>query len=103
MIRKPRNPKYTIRAYYIENDKQTLFYCKENKRRNITDELGTSMPLSNGERVLETDSPIVFKMNQNVKIGNETLFVQDSNGNVDDKYLNSMRGNPRYIQTVLVR
>lgn len=103
MIRKPRNPKYTIRAYYIQNDKQTLFYCKENKLRNITDELGASIPLSNGERVLETDSLIVFKMNQHVKIGNEMLLVQDSNGNVDDKDLNAMRGKPSYIQTVLVR
>ncbi len=103
MIRKPRNPRYTLKAYYIENDKETLFYCKENKIRNITNEMGASMPMSNGERMLETDSPIVFKMNQRVKIGNETLFVQDSNGNVDANDLNSLRGNPDYIQTVLVK
>ena len=65
--------------------------------------MGASLPLSNGERMLETDSPIVFKMNQNVRIGNEVLLVQNSNGLVDHNDLNSMRGKPDYIQTILVR
>jgi len=102
-MRKPRNPKYTLKAYYIHNDIITVFWCKENKIRNITNEMGASMPMSNGERVFETDSPITFEMNQTVKIGNEELYVQSSNGNIDPSDLNSMRGNPKYIQTILVR
>ena len=103
MIRKPRNPLYRLKAYYIENDTTKLFWCKENKIRNMTNEMGASMPMSNGERMLETDSPIVFKVNQGVKIGNETLLVQSTNGTIDPKDLNSMRGNPKYIQTILVK
>mgnify|MGYP000744847288 CR=1 FL=1 len=103
MKRKPRNPKYTIKAYYINDDRQTAFWCKENKIRNITNEMGASMPMSNGERILETDSDIQFKPNKKVKIGGEILLVQSSNGIVDDKDLNSMRGNPDYIQTVLIK
>ena len=102
-MRLPRNNKYTVKAYYIENDISTVFYCIENKLRNITNEMGASMALSNGERVLETDSPIEFKINQTVKIANETLLIQNVNGNIDPKDLNSMRGNPKYIQFVLVR
>jgi hypothetical protein len=102
-MRKPRNPKYTVKAYYIENDITTVFYCKEKKMRNLTNEMGASMALSNGERLLETDSMIEFKMNETVKIANETLLVQESNGEIDPSDLNSMRGNPKYIQFVLVR
>lgn len=103
MIRKPRSNRYKIKAYYIENEIEQVFWCKENKLRNITNEMGASLPLSNGERILETDSGIVFKMNQNVRIGNELLLVQNSNGMVDQNDLNSMRGKPDYIQTILVR
>ena len=102
-MRKPRNIRYTLKAYYIENDTTKLFYCKENKIRNISNEMGASMPMSNGERMLETDSNIEFKINQSVKIGNETLLIQNTNGNIDPKDLNSMRGKPKYIQTLLVR
>ena len=102
-MRKPRNQRYTIKAYYIQDDNQYTFYCKENKIKNITNEMGASMPMSNGERMLETDSPLDFKINQSIKIGNETLNIQSYNGVVDDKDLNSMRGNPRYITTLLVK
>lgn len=103
MRRKPRNPRYKLKATYIENDREQVFYCKENKIRNITNEMGASMPLSNGERMLETDSTLDFKINQSVKIGNDIVLIQDFNANVDDKDLNSMRGNPSYITTILVR
>ena len=103
MIRKPRNPRYKLKAYYIENDKQHTFYCKENKLKNMTNEMGASMPLSNGERMLETDSKLDFKINQAVVIGGDTVLIQDFNANVDESDLNSMRGNPSYITTILVR
>ena len=103
MIRKPRNKRYTIKAYYIENETQTVFYCKENKMRNITNEMGASMPLSNGERLLETDSTLDFEINQSISIGNDIVLIQDFNANIDDKDLNSMRGKPSYITTLLVR
>ena len=102
-MRKPRNPNYKVKAYYIYNGVDKVFWCKENKIRNITNEMGASLPMSNGERMLETDSNLVFKMNQSVRIGGETLLIQDTNGNIDDKYLNSLRGNPDYIQTILVK
>ena len=103
MIRKPRNNKYRLKAYYIENDIERVFWCKENKINNITNEMGASMPLSNGERLLETDSQLDFEINQSVRIGNDTVLIQDYNGMIDDKDLNSMRGVPKYITRLLVR
>jgi hypothetical protein len=102
-MRKPRNTQYRLKAYYIENGIEKLFWCKENKIRNITNEMGASLPMANGERMLETDTNIEFKINQNVRIGNETLLVQSSNGNIDLDDLNSMRNKPDYIQFVLVK
>ena len=103
-MRKPRNMKYKLKAYYIENEKEQVFWCKDTKIRNITNEMGMSMPMSNGERLLETDSPLEFKMNKKVKIGNEILLIQsEPNSIVDDVDLNVMRGNPDYIKTLLVR
>lgn len=103
-MRKPRSKRYLIKAYYIQNDIEKVFYCKETKIKNITNEMGASMPMSNGERMLETDSNLDFKMNQSVRIGNETLLIQNEPGSiVDDKDLNLMRGKPDYITTLLVR
>jgi len=102
-MRKPRNPCYMIKAYYIENEQQFTFWCKENKIRNITNEMGASMPLSNGQRLLETDSNLDFKINQKVKIGNDIVRIQNFNGNVDTNDLNAMRGKPDYIITLLVQ
>ena len=103
-MRKPRDNAYRLKAYYIQNDTERVFWCKENKIKNITNEMGASMPLSNGERMLETDSPLNFKINKKVRIGNETLLIQNEpNSIVDDNDLNVMRGFPDYIKTLLVR
>lgn len=103
MIRKPRNPKYMIKAYYIENDIQHAFWCREKKIRNITNEMGASMPMSNGERMIETDSPLEFIINAWVKIGDEQLNIQNVNATVDDNDLNAMRGKPDYIKEILIK
>lgn len=103
MNRKPRNPNYMIKAYYIEDDTQHAFWCKENKIRNITNEMGASMPMSNGERIIETDSPLEFNINSNVKIGDEMLLIQNVNAIVDMNDLNAMRGKPDYIKTILIK
>ena len=102
-MRKPRNNRYRLKAYYIQNDTEKVFYCKENKIKNITNEMGASMPLSNGERMLETDSKLDFKINQAVRIGTDKVLIQQVNSNIDSKDLNSMRGAPKYITTLLVR
>lgn len=102
-MRKPRNQRYKLKAYYIQNDTEKVFWCKENKMKNLTNEMGASMPLSNGERLLETDSQLDFKINQSVKIGNDKVLIQDVNANIDSSDLNSMRGVPKYITTLLVR
>ena len=103
-MRKPRNMKYKLKAYYIENDVEKVFWCKDTKIRNITNAMGASMTMSDGERMLETDSPLEFKINKKVRIGNETLLIQNEpNSIVDDNDLNVMRGFPDYIKTLLVR
>jgi len=103
MIRKPRNQRYTIKATYIENEVEHVFWCKENKLRNITNEMGASLPLSNGERMLETDSKLEFKIHQGVKILNEKLLINNINSNVDPNDLNALRGRPSYVTTLLVK
>lgn len=102
-MRTPRNKRYTIKATYIYNDTEYTFWCKENKIKNITNEMGASMPMANGERVLETDSKLNFEQEQEVRIGNETLGIYNINQIVDSSDLNSMRGNPKYITTLLVK
>lgn len=102
-MRKPRSDKYKIKATYIENNVERTFYCKENKIKNITNEMGMSRPLSNGERLLETDSQIDFKINHSVVIGGERVLIQDFNANLLDTDLNARRGVPRYVTTLLVR
>jgi hypothetical protein len=102
-MRKPRSDRYKIKAKYIENNRERTFYCKENKMKNITNELGQSRPLSNGERILETDSEIDFKINHVVFIGGDRVLIQDSNETLLDTDLNARRGKPRYITTLLVR
>jgi len=103
-MRKPRDQRYKLKAYYIENENEHIFWCRETKIRNITNEMGASMPMSNGESLLETDSNLSFKMNKKVRIGNEVLLIQNEpNSIVDPKDLNSMRGVPKYITTLLVR
>ena len=102
-MRKPRNQKYRIKAYYIENDIQHTFWCKENKMQNMTNEMGASLPLSNGERVLETDSQIDFKIGQRVSFGGQSLIIFNTNPVVDNSDLNSMRGNARYVTTVMIK
>jgi len=103
MIRKPRNPRYKLKAYYIENDTQHVFYCKENKISNITNEMGAPMPMSNGEKVIETDSNLDFKIEQEVSIGGNILSIYNINQTIDTKDLNSMRGKPSYITTLLIK
>jgi len=102
-MRKPRNMKYKLKAYYIENEHEYVFWCKDTKIHNITNAMGQSLAMSDGERMLETDSPLEFKINKKVKIGNEVLLIQDLNSIVDDVDLNVMRGKPDYIRTLLVR
>ena len=102
-MRKPRSDRYKVKAKYIENNRERTFYCKETKLRNITNEMGQSRPLSNGERLLETDSQIEFKINHVIVIGNERLLVQDINSNLLDTDLNARRGKPRYVTSILVR
>ncbi len=103
MRRKPRNPRYKLKATYIENDHESTFYCKENRISNITNEMGQSMPMSNGEKVLETDSALDFKIEQEVRIGTSILGIYQINQSIDTKDLNSMRGVPKYITTLLVK
>lgn len=102
-MRKPRNSRYRLKATYIENDQEYTFWCKENKLKNITNEMGASLPLSNGERMLETDSELDFKVGQRVVIMNEDLYINNTSHNIDDKDLNSMRGKPKYITSLLVK
>ena len=102
-MRKPRNPRYKLKAYYVENEQEHMFYCKENKISNISNEMGASMPMSDGEKVLETDSMLDFKIEQEVRVGNSKLGIYKINQTVDAKNLNSMRGNPTYITTLLVK
>ncbi len=100
MIRKPRNKRYNVKAYLIKGEKEYMFWCTPIKYKMITNEMG--LPMANGNASFETDSTLNFKTNEKVKIGKETLAVDDVTSRVDPDDLNSYRGKPSYIQTIKV-
>lgn len=104
MIRKPRNLKYMTKAYYLHNEEPAkAFWCKDSKLSNITNEMGTPLPMSNGNRTITTESDIVFKPRQYIMIGNEKLTVMETNGMTNQKNLNALRGNQTYVQIISVQ
>ena len=104
-MRTIRDPRYRTKAYYIHNDTQTAFWCKKTAAKNITTEMGSSMPLSNGHYILETKSKLQFEINQSVVFNNEKpLLIQDvPERTPDTKDLNEMRGAPTDIIRMLVK
>ena len=102
-MRKIRKKEYHIKAYYIENNVEYVFYCKEKKIRNITDEMGMSLLLANGQSMIETNSRLDFKQNQKVRIFGETLSIDNIDQVLDNSDKNSRRGNPSYITTMIIK
>jgi hypothetical protein len=103
MIRKIRSQSYRLKATYIENDKSYTFYCKENRLQNLTNELGMSIPLANGNRTLETRSKLEFKLEHMIVIGGVESAIESVTSSIDTKDLNSLRGAPTYIKTITIR
>jgi hypothetical protein len=102
-MRKPRNSKYKIKAYYNYLDKQYVFYCKERVFKNISNEMGTSSPFANGNKVIETDSDIDFKIEHEIYINDVGYSIEQVNLTMVDNDLNAMRGKPRYIKELIIR
>lgn len=102
MIRNPRNKKYSVKAYRVRGSVREVFWCMPSNFKMVTDEMG--MPMSNGNQVYETDSPIDFRNHDEIYIGNNTkpLTIDSVEERIDPKYQNARRGNPRYIKTIRV-
>lgn len=98
MIRRPRGSQYNIKAYLVKPNQEHVFWCKEQRLKAIVSDIGELM--AGDKKVIETDSPLDFKLNDIVTIGNDRFTVENVNSNVNTKNQNARRGNPTYIQTI---
>lgn len=103
MARKPRKKEYTIKAYYYDKEERHVFWCKEKKIRNISNEFGASLPLANGESMIETNARLDFKQNKKVEIAGEILKINMVDSIVDPSDRNSRRGSQSYITTMVIK
>lgn len=102
-MRKPRDTRYKIKAKYEYLGTFTTFYIREKALKNLTNEMGQSMPFANGNKIFETDSDIDFKLEHNVWVDGVSYAIEQVNLTMKDNDLNAMRGKPRYIKELLVR
>ena len=104
MIRRQHNPKYKVPAHYIENDKQTFFRCMIDRRRIISDPMGTSFQLDDGELLIETDADIDFKLNHKVKVNGDLLTVDNVVSRIPkNNDLNAYRGSAVNITRFIIK
>lgn len=103
-MRRQSNPKYKIPAIYIKDNKETFFRCYIDRKQVITDAMGNSFKIADGELLIETDADIHFELNYDVKIMNDDVLtinnvlsrIPNSNDN------NALRGAPTYITRFII-
>lgn len=99
------DPKYKTPAYYIENGKEKFLRCLIDKKRIISDPLGASFKLDDGELLVETDADIDFKIEQEFKVqGEQTLTISNVLSRIPkNKDLNAYRGKPDYVTRFIIK
>lgn len=102
--RRQSNPKYRTPARYIENDNEIFFRCKIDKRKMITDAMGSMIKLDDGETLIETDADIDFNQNYDIQINGTSLSVDSVLSKVPKKNdYNEYRGNPVYVTRMIIK
>ena len=94
------NDTQKIKGYLLNAQGRVAFWYTEEETRNISENFG--QPVADGERLLITQSPLDFQINQRVLVGGEELRIQDIRKKLLPN-LNSLRGAAAYEKTLVVR
>ena len=89
-----------VKAYLKRGNNEWAFWCKDSFSKNISIEIG--QPFADGQRVLVTESPLGFKINDTVVVLGETLLVDDIQQTMKANK-NAMRNAPSYVKTLVVK
>ncbi len=89
-----------VKAYLKRANNEWAFWCKDAFSKNISLEIG--QPFHDGQRVLVTESPLEFKINDTVKVRSETLLIEDIQQTMKANR-NAMRNAPSYVKTLVVK
>lgn len=99
-VRKPRNKRYNLPAYLIENKSKHRFWCRQLKTSNVTEEIG--QPIANGYQYLETDTQLDFQIGKMIEVNGDELTIDDINTMPNTNDHNARRGRPSLIYTFKV-
>ena len=79
-----------------------MFWADEKSKNEISTNIGQQV--SDGHKFLVTQSDLVFRINDQVQIGEDKLLtVEAVDTTLDPLDNNAMRGKPRYVKTLFVR
>jgi hypothetical protein len=89
-----------VKAYLKRGNNETAFWCRDTVSKNIGLEIG--QPFHDGQRVLITESPLEFRLNDTVKVLGDELLIEDVQ-QVMKANRNAMRNAPSYVKTLVVK
>lgn len=89
-----------VKAYLKRGNNEWAFWCRDSFTKNISIEIG--QPYADGQRVLITESPLEFRINDTVKVLNDTLLIDDIQQQMK-RNRNAMRNAPSYVKTLVVK
>jgi hypothetical protein len=97
-VRRKKRDNYPIRAYVLIGTEEIGFWCRVERRRFITTDVGQEMEATN--KTLYTPTDIEFKQNQAIRLTREGEYnysIDDVFDVIDETNDSAHRGNPVYI------
>jgi len=89
-----------IKGYLVRGNKKVAFWYRENFTKDISENFG--QPVADGQRLLVTESTLDFRINDALEIAGQRLLVDNVQLELKGN-MNSLRGAPSYIKTIVVR
>lgn len=89
-----------IKGYLVRGNKKVAFWYRETFTKDISENFG--QPVADGQRSLITESTLDFRINDQLEIAGQKLLVDNVQLELKGN-LNSLRGAPSYIKTIVVR
>ena len=104
MARRQTNTKYKIPSYYIENGKETFIRGYVDERQTISQPMGMSLQLDDGEVFYETDADVTFRKNFYIKtdLYGKLRIKEIISRKPDPNDGNALRGKPRFITQMVI-
>jgi hypothetical protein len=96
-MKRVSNKEYPFRAYLEKDDKLIGFWCRVEKRKFITTDVGQEMDASN--KVIFTPKDIGFEIGQSIRFTRESesyVSIDAVDGSNIKKSSSARRGNPEY-------